>query len=145
MTAKDRQQRRRRPRQARSRATWEAILEAASQILERRGPAALNTNAIAERAGVSIGTLYQYFADKRAILVAAAQRELAAGPAGNGRRQRALIEALIAMLETLGRVGAVASRDSAAHPSQSSPKPRGERLMPVSLLRFAVIRSEQPG
>src|SRR5579871_6369668 len=62
MAANGERQERRRPRQARSRATWEAIVEAASQILERRGPDALNTNAIAERAGVSIGTLYQYFA-----------------------------------------------------------------------------------
>ena len=79
---------RRRPRQARSRATWEAIVEAASQILERRGPEALNTNAVAERAGVSIGTLYQYFADKRALLIAAARRELADGGAGETGRQR---------------------------------------------------------
>ncbi len=82
MAANGERQERRRPRQARSRATWEAIVEAASQILERRGPAALNTNAVAERAGVSIGTLYQYFADKRAILLAVAHRELAAGAAG---------------------------------------------------------------
>jgi AcrR family transcriptional regulator len=126
MAANDRRTERRRPRQARSRATWEAILEAASQILERRGPAALNTNAVAERAGVSIGTLYQYFADKRAILVAAAERELTAG-AGDGRRQRALIEALIAMLETLGGLGGAAAGGGAARPLQPPRKPRGER------------------
>ena len=126
MAAKDERRQRRRPRQARSRATWEAILEAASQILERRGAAALNTNAVAERAGVSIGTLYQYFADKRAILLAAAERELAAGAPGDDRRRRALIEALVAMLQTLGGLGGAAAGGRAARTSRPPPKPRSE-------------------
>lgn len=54
--------------QARSRATREAILEATARILEKRGRAALTTNGIASRAGVSIGSLYQYFPNKEAIL-----------------------------------------------------------------------------
>lgn len=53
-----------------------AILEGAAQVLEAGGPAAFTTNAVAERAGVSIGTLYQYFADKNALLHAIADREL---------------------------------------------------------------------
>lgn len=65
------------PRQARAQATVETILEAAAQLLERDGEAGFNTNALAERAGVSIGTLYRYFADKRAILLALARREKA--------------------------------------------------------------------
>jgi AcrR family transcriptional regulator len=44
-----------------------AILQAAAQILVKEGEAALTTNYIAERAGVSIGTLYQYFPDKQAV------------------------------------------------------------------------------
>lgn len=63
------------PRQGRAQATVEAILEAAAQLLERDGEAGFNTNAIAERAGVSIGTIYRYFPDKRAILVALAEEE----------------------------------------------------------------------
>ena len=55
-------------RQSRSRATQEAILEAAARILESGGVAQLTTNAIAARAGVSIGSLYQYFPNKEAIL-----------------------------------------------------------------------------
>ena len=92
---------RRSPKQPRARATCDAILEAAAQILERDGPARFTTTSVAERAGVSIGTLYQYFPDKQAILVAAAQREVGAV---STRRQRALIQALIALLESLGRL-----------------------------------------
>ena len=66
---------RRQPRQDRARATHAAIFEAAAQILETEGEAGFNTNRVAERAGVSIGTLYQYFADKQAILVGLALRE----------------------------------------------------------------------
>jgi AcrR family transcriptional regulator len=66
---------RRIPRQARASETVALVLEAASQILEQGGLAAFTTNAVAERAGVSIGTLYQYFADKNAVLLALAQQE----------------------------------------------------------------------
>ena len=69
---------RRIPRQERAERTVEAIMEGAAQILEAGGLAALTTNAVAERAGVSIGTLYQYFSDKNALLVAMAKREVAA-------------------------------------------------------------------
>jgi len=70
---------RRIPRQARATQTAEAILEGAAQILEAGGLGALTTNAVAERAGVSIGTLYQYFADKNAILVALAKQQVELG------------------------------------------------------------------
>jgi AcrR family transcriptional regulator len=60
---------RKRPKQERSRNTVAVILEAAARILEAGGLEALTTNAAAERAGVSIGSLYQYFPDKDAILV----------------------------------------------------------------------------
>ena len=67
---------RKKPGQARSAATVEAIFEATARILQDQGSAALNTNAIARLAGISIGTLYQYFADKKSILIALARREL---------------------------------------------------------------------
>jgi AcrR family transcriptional regulator len=63
------------PRQARSEATIAAIVEAAAQILEREGEDAATTARIAERAGVSIGTLYQYFADRDAVLAAVIRRD----------------------------------------------------------------------
>jgi AcrR family transcriptional regulator len=67
---------RRKPVQGRSTATVEAIVEAAAQVFARHGYAAGTTNRIAERAGVSIGTLYQYYPNKDAILVALTERHL---------------------------------------------------------------------
>jgi AcrR family transcriptional regulator len=76
---------RRIPRQARAAETAAAILEGAAQILEANGLAGFTTNAVAERAGVSIGTLYQYFADKNAILLALAKQQVELGLAEIGR------------------------------------------------------------
>lgn len=67
---------RRSPTRANARATVEAVFEATARILQEEGRAGLNTNAIAERAGVSIGALYGYFPNKEAILLAMARREL---------------------------------------------------------------------
>jgi AcrR family transcriptional regulator len=53
-----------------------AILEGAAQVLEAGGLAGFTTNAVAGRAGVSIGTLYQYFSDKDALLRALAERQV---------------------------------------------------------------------
>ena len=59
---------RRLPRQARSRQTCADILTAAADVLRKDGASAFNTNSIAERAGVSVGSLYQYYPTKEAIL-----------------------------------------------------------------------------
>ena len=67
---------RRKAKQARSQQTVEALLEAAARVLAQRGYAAANTNRIAETAGVSVGTLYEYFADKDAIFGALIQRQI---------------------------------------------------------------------
>jgi len=69
------------PKQRRSQATVRAILEAAAQVFERHGYAAGTTNRIAARAGVSIGSLYQYFPNKDAILLALVHEHLAEGTA----------------------------------------------------------------
>ena len=55
------------PRQERAKATVAAILQATAHILEHEGPDMLTTNRVAEKAGVSIGSLYQYFPTKEAI------------------------------------------------------------------------------
>ncbi len=69
-------QNRRLPTQRRARQTVEAILDAVLRILKREGVAAVTTNRIAEVAGVSIGTLYQYFPDKTAIFAALHRRHV---------------------------------------------------------------------
>ncbi len=61
---------RKRPRQARSKATVDAILQATARILVRDGFDGLTTNAVATRAGVAIGSLYQYFPNKEALVSA---------------------------------------------------------------------------
>jgi AcrR family transcriptional regulator len=66
---------RKRPQQARSRATVSAVLEATTRILDRQGSDAATTTRIAEVAGISIGTLYQYFSDRDEILDALQDRE----------------------------------------------------------------------
>ncbi len=64
------------PSQARSGVTVTAILDATIQVLIRDGLTRLTTTRVATRAGVSVGTLYQYFADKRSLLAAVKQRHL---------------------------------------------------------------------
>jgi AcrR family transcriptional regulator len=61
---------RKRPRQERSKVTVDAILAATARVLARRGFDGLTTNAVAEAAGVSIGSLYQYFPNKEALVAA---------------------------------------------------------------------------
>jgi len=65
------------PRQGRSIATVDAIFEATIQVLLSDGLIRLNTTRIARRAGVSVGTLYQYFPNKQALLFAVLERHLA--------------------------------------------------------------------
>lgn len=67
---------RRKPQQRRAHQTVEAILDAVVRILRREGFDAITTNHIAEVAGVSIGSVYQYFPDKRAIFIALHRRHV---------------------------------------------------------------------
>jgi len=64
------------PVQARSAASVDAILEATIQVLLSAGKERLTTTRVAARAGVSVGTLYQYFPNKSALLQAALKRHL---------------------------------------------------------------------
>jgi AcrR family transcriptional regulator len=66
---------RKRPKQARSGRLVEAILQAAVRVLERDGAAGFTTVRVAERAGVSVGSLYQYFPNKQSILFRLQQDE----------------------------------------------------------------------
>lgn len=67
---------RKKPRQERSRATVDAILEAAAHILVSHGLEGATTRQVAERAGVSIGSLYQYFPSKEALITALVERQV---------------------------------------------------------------------
>jgi AcrR family transcriptional regulator len=80
------------PNQARAKQTVAFLLEAAAQVLERDGLEGFNTNAVAERAGVSIGSLYQYFPGKDALTLALMHRE----------DERFLEEATIALNQPTG-------------------------------------------
>src|SRR5205809_3073218 len=60
--------------QARSRATVDALIEATARILVREGFDKASTNRIAEAAGVSVGSLYQYYPGKEALVVAVIER-----------------------------------------------------------------------
>jgi AcrR family transcriptional regulator len=64
------------PQQARSAATIEAIYTATIQVLLADGVARLTTTRVAERAGVSVGTMYQYYPHKQALLFAIVERQL---------------------------------------------------------------------
>jgi AcrR family transcriptional regulator len=98
---------RRSPRQERALGKIQLILEAASRILDKDGVEALTTNRMAEVAGVSIGTIYQYFDDKKSILDALAEQELQAmsdavmaalqgsAPVTPGDRIRAVVRAVM--------------------------------------------------
>lgn len=74
-SSKNHMEPRKSPAQARSAETVAAIVEAAARILEDKGFRGYNTNDVAARAGVSIGSLYQYFPNKDAITKALLRRE----------------------------------------------------------------------
>ena len=67
---------RKEPRQARSRVTVETIIQAGARILSDEGWAGFTTNRVADLAGVSIGSLYQYFPDKLSLVDAIRRRHL---------------------------------------------------------------------
>src|SRR6185295_11214806 len=66
----------RQAKQERARATIESVLEAAAQILVDEGYEGATTNRIAEQAGVSIGSVYQYFPNKESIVAELIERTL---------------------------------------------------------------------
>jgi len=67
---------RREPAQQRALVTVEAMLDAVVKLLKRGGASSITTNRIAETAGVSIGSVYQYFPNKRAIFIALHERHI---------------------------------------------------------------------
>src|SRR6476620_4221327 len=64
------------PRQRRAWVTYNAMLDATARLLEGRGFAELTTNHVADLAGVSIGSLYEYFPDKETLVAELARRTI---------------------------------------------------------------------
>lgn len=95
---------RREPRRRTGRAIVDALLDAASSLLAAQGLAGMTTNAVAERAGVSVGSLYQYFPNKQALVSAVSDRLNAALVAeverlvGSDAAPDAKLDALVALL-----------------------------------------------
>lgn len=110
---------RKEPRQGRARATVAAILEATAQVLVAEGYARLNTTKVASRAGVSVGTLYQYFTDKDTLVrklferhtetVLLAMQDATRATAGHDleTRVRATLKGLLRAKAAEGTLGAV--------------------------------------
>lgn len=106
---------RKNPSQDRSEATVATVYDAAARILDRDGLAGLNTNKIAETAGISVGTLYYFFPNKSAILTGMALRELERlrealqdllynpSPFGTGENAKRLIRTYAAVFATSSR------------------------------------------
>jgi AcrR family transcriptional regulator len=121
---------RKQPQQARSQATIEAILQTAAHILGQRGWRGLTTNAVADAAGVSIGSLYQYFPNKLSLVEAVRARHFdevlailqcaADEKLSRARRIEALVDGMIA----------VHGRYPAAHRVLLEEVPRGEDAGP---------------
>lgn len=97
---------RREPSQRRSRERMERILAVASELIAARGSDTMRMSEVAERAGISIGSLYQYFPDKAAIIRTLFQRYNAAGRVcieeglANVRSMAELGEAFGALIDT---------------------------------------------
>jgi AcrR family transcriptional regulator len=99
---------RRRPRQARAQATVEAIVKATARVLVDEGYDRASTNRIAHAAGVSIGSLYQYFPSKEALVAALVENHvqrmraaldgalLESPPAALAERARLLVQGMMA-------------------------------------------------
>jgi AcrR family transcriptional regulator len=116
---------RRKPKRDGSRATVEAIYEATARILAKEGREGLNTNRIADLCGISIGTLYGYFPNKQAILLAMARRELDAARdrvaaalergSADVHPARGAVRALVAAYNSRGRVRRILMETLFAH------------------------------
>lgn len=107
---------RKQPLQARSTLTVEAVLEASFQVLEREGYARFTTTRVAERAGVSVGSIYQYFPNRTALIAELLRRHLATvteavGAAALAHARAPLLQLVDALVESL----VAAKREGLAH------------------------------
>jgi len=143
---------RRTPRQPRSRATVEAILDATAGLLREVGADRLTTNAIAERAGINVASLYAYFPNKFAILASLwermqiRQQELLRGLERPGSLASAIDEGVDATLAfVLREPGFVELADAVrVMPELRELSPRAHRDAAVLLGELIARRREAP-
>ncbi len=122
--------RRRPPKQSRARATVADILAATARILERDGYEAVTTNEIARVAGVGVGSLYQYFATKEAVVEALQEQHFARMGAAflarmdelEGASIAALVHGLAHLMRTSELLNSKLSRQLLAVPRRGRPK-----------------------
>lgn len=148
---------RKQPRQARSRATVKAITSAAARVLGDRGWAGFTTNEVAEVAGVSIGSLYQYFPDKRSLTeavrrehlddVLGVMRQTADGTRSLRRRVIDLVDGLIAAHSVHPRLHRVLLDEAPRHiaPDTSLDALESEYMGRYQALVAACSRSRDTG
>jgi len=147
---------RRSPRQARSQHKVGLMLEAAMQLLDEGEIAALTTNAVAAKAGVSIGTLYQYFKDKQALLDALVARELgamgeqvmtalqSAPPSRPGERIRQIVRAVTCAYGGRGRVHRLLMEHALAHGAGGRTAPLLSGLTVLFVQQGVALPGEPP-
>ncbi|MBN8614466.1 MAG: TetR/AcrR family transcriptional regulator, partial [Deltaproteobacteria bacterium] len=124
------------PIQRRSRATVEAILGATARILVRSGWDALTTNRVAEKAGVSIGTLYEWFPSKEALVTALLEAHLA--------RAESVLDALVLELASSARtlsLSELAARMAEAMVALHEDEPRLHRVLSEEIPQTAAARA----
>lgn len=134
------------PKQQRSKVTVGAILDATIQVLEREGSDAATTSRVAEVAGVSVGTLYQYFANREAILDALQDREFERATEmmnrvlsrGADRTDREVARAVIEGLLELHSAAPTLHRLLVVHGLSVTPT---ERVQAFDMRIIAVVRS----
>ncbi len=121
---------RKRPRQARSQATVDAILEATARVLRAEGYGKATTNRIAQVAGVSVGSLYQYFPNKDALVTALVEQHISQMlqilTVGLTELADAPLQEVARVL--VGRMIQVHSVDPALHIVLTEQIPRGDKL-----------------
>src|SRR5215475_11789935 len=129
------------PRQERAKATVAALLEATAYVLVREGYARASTNRIAKVAGVNIGSLYQYFPSKDALIAELIDRHLEeiARVLGVGLAEAASAPIPDAVRALVRAHLAIHARDPKLHRALLEQVPRAERLNPIARFRARMI------
>ncbi|MEM1434802.1 MAG: TetR/AcrR family transcriptional regulator, partial [Pseudomonadota bacterium] len=123
------------------------MLEATAQVLVRDGYASLTTTSVAERAGVSVGTLYQYFPGKQALIAALAEQTLermrvalAAAVAVPGTLEQQLERLVVALLAAKGEFPELSMVLPAAYHEVAGREALRDTLSEIETLVFDVLR-----